>query len=90
MRVSRRNTAALANVGAVGLLGAYLLLTAGHGHMGELWESLKKEGGFAKWAFAAASVWWLTHRPEVQPVGPAIWGLAMLAFGLSLVGKVKS
>jgi len=90
--VSNQSTAspgAIANSGALILLAIYLAVVIWKGKTPDLWKGLSGEGGFLKWAAAAWAVRVLTQFQSVQPVGNAIWGLAVLAFLYQILLKSK-
>jgi hypothetical protein len=71
---------AVANSGALILLAIYLGVVVWKGNAGKLWSDISGEGGFLKWFAAAWVVRVITQFKSVQPIGGAIWFLAVLAF----------
>ena len=77
-------------------LGVYLLGAALTGNGPKLWQLVKKEGGFIKWGLAGAGVWYISTRPELGEIGPALAAVAALGVAMkvandpTIVNGIKS
>jgi len=79
----------IANGGALALVGIYCLVSVYRGNGAKLVSAIGGEGGFLKWLAAAWAVYFITHLRAIQPMGPAIWGLAILVFGFQVFRRAK-